>query len=170
MYVQDVTSRVIRPVKELKGFEKVALEPGESRTVTFELSKRAWAYYDVESRGWYTEEGEFRILAGASSQDIRLEETVYVTPVAKAKHTYTMNSVLGDFMNCPEVKEEITELKRICDSMFHTETGDDAQLGEGTADMMEAQSREMPLKSLPSFSDGKITREYLEGILKKVNH
>ncbi len=170
LYVQDVTSRVIRPVKELKGFEKVALEPGECRTVTFELSKRAWAYYDVESRGWYTEEGEFRILAGASSQDIRLEETVYVTPVAKAKHTYTMNSVLGDFMNCPEVKEEISELKRICDSMFHTETGDDAQLGEGTADMMEAQSREMPLKSLPSFSDGKITREYLEGILKKVNH
>lgn len=170
LYVQDVDSRVIRPVKELKGFEKIALEPGESKTVSFELSKRAWAYYDVEAKGWYAEEGEFRILAGASSQDIRLEETVYVTPVVKAKHTYTMNSVLGDFMDCPEVKEEIAELKRICDSMFHTESGDDAQLGEGTADMMEAQSREMPLKSLPSFSDGKITWEYLEEILKKVNN
>lgn len=170
LYVQDVDSRVIRPVKELKGFEKVALEPGESKTVRFELSKRAWAYYDVEAKGWYTEEGEFQILAGASSQDIRLEETVYITPVVKAKHTYTMNSVLEDFVDCPEVKEEIAELKRICDSMFHTESGDDAQLGEGTADMMEAQSREMPLKSLPSFSDGKITWEYLEGILKKVNN
>lgn len=169
LYVEDVVSRVIRPVKELKGFEKVALEPGESKTVTFALNKRAWAYYDVESKGWYTEEGEFRILVGASSQDIRLTETVYVTPVEKVRRKYSMNSVLGDLLECEEIKDEITELKRICDSMFHTETGDSSQLGEGTADMMEAQGREMPLKSLPSFSDGKVTWEYLEGLLKKLN-
>lgn len=169
LYVEDVFSRVIRPIKELRGFEKVALEPGESKSVTFELPKRAWAYYDVESKGWYTEEGEYRILIGASSQDIRLTETVYVIPVEKVKHKYSMSSVLGDLLDCEEVKDEIEELKRICDSMFDTETGDNAQLGEGTADMMEAQSREMPLKSLPSFSDGKVTWEYLEGILKKLN-
>lgn len=169
LYVQDVESRVIRPVKELKGFDKVALEPGESKTVTFELQKRAWAYYDVESRGWYTEEGEFRILIGASSQDIRLTETVYVTPVAKIKHKYSMNSVLEDLFDCEVVKDEIAELKQICDSMFDSDSGDQALLGEGMEDMMEAQGREMPLKSLPSFSDGKITWEYLEEILKKVN-
>lgn len=169
LYIQDVASRVIRPVKELKGFEKVALEPGESKTITFTLQKRAWAYYDVEAKGWYTEEGEFRILIGASSQDIRLTETVYVTPVEKVKRNYSMNSTLGDLLECEAAKKEIIELKRICESMFDAETEGDALLGEGMADMMEAQNNEMPLKSLPSFSDGKITWEYLEGILKKIN-
>lgn len=167
LYVQDVVSRVIRPVKELKGFEKVALVPGESKTITFTLGKRAWAYYDVESQGWFTEEGEFRILIGASSQDIRLQETVYVTPVQQIRHTYTMNTILGDLYHNEKVKEEIAELKHMCDSMFNT--GEDDTLGEGMADMMEAQTREMPLKSLPSFSDGKITREYVENILNKLN-
>lgn len=169
LYVQDVESRVIRPVKELKGFEKVALEPGESKTIIFTLSKRAWAYYDVESKGWYTEEGEFRILVGASSRDIRLSETVYVTPVARVKRKFSMSSTLGDLLECKEIKKEIAELKEMCDSMFESESDDNALLGEGMADMMEAQSREMPLKSLPSFSDGKITWEYLEGILQKLN-
>lgn len=169
LYVQDVKSCVIRPVKELKGFTKVGLEPGESRDITFSLSKRAWAYYDVNSKGWYTEEGEFRILIGASSRDIRLSETVFVTPVAKVKRKFSMNATLGDLLECKEIKEEIAELKRICDSMFDSESGDQALLGEGMADMMEAQSREIPLKSLPSFSDGKITWEYLEGILEKLN-
>lgn len=169
LYVQDVVSRVIRPVKELKGFEKVALEPGESKTVTFTLSKRAWAYYDTEAQGWYTEEGEFRILIGASSRDIRLTETVYVTPVEKVKRNYSMNSILGDLLECEEIKEEIAELKHMCDSMFDSDSAENPLLGEGMADMMEAQGREMPLKSLPSFTDGKVSLEYLEGILKKLN-
>lgn len=167
LYVQDVESRIPRPVKELKGFDKVALEPGESKTVTFTLGKRAWAYYDVESHGWYTEEGEFKILIGASSQDIRQQETVYITPVQKVKRTYTLNTILGDLYQNDAVKEEIAELKQMCDSMFDTQ-GEDL-LGEGMADMMEAQTREMPLKSLPSFSDGKISREYVEKLLEKVN-
>ena len=166
LYVQDVESRVSRPVKELKGFEKVALEPGESKIITFILNKRAWAYYDVEAHDWYTEEGTFKVLVGASSRDIRMEEAVYVIPVKKPKHTYSLNTVLGDLYENEMVKEEVAELKRICDSLFDVQ---DDILGEGMKDMMEAQTREMPLKSLPSFSDGRVTREYVEKIVEKLN-
>ncbi len=168
LYVQDVESTVPRPVKELKGFEKIALEPGESKTVTFELGKRAWAYYDVEGHDWYTEEGDFRILIGASSRDIRLSETVHVTPVKTVPRTYTMNACIGDLMKCPEIHEEVMRLKDICDSMFNSSEND--SLGESTKAMMEAQTREMPLKSVPSMSDGKVTLAELEAMLAKVNH
>ncbi len=167
LYVQDVESTVPRPVKELKGFEKIALKPGESKTVTFELGKRAWAYYDVEGHDWYTEEGDFRILIGASSRDIRLSETVHVTPVKTVPRTYTMNACIGDLLNCPEIREDMMRLKEICDSMFNSEEND--SLGESTKAMMEAQTREMPLKSIPSMSDGKVTLAELEAILSKVN-
>ena len=166
LYVQDVESRVSRPVKELKGFEKVALEPGESKIITFILNKRAWAYYDVEAHDWYTEEGTFKVLVGASSRDIRLEETVSVIPVKVPKHRYSLNTVLGDLYENEAVQEEVAELKRMCDSLFDVQ---DDILGEGMKDMMEAQTREMPLKSLPSFSDGKVTREYVEKIVAKLN-
>ena len=78
LYVSDVESTVFRPVKELRGFAKVHLEPGETRTVEFTLDMRDFAYYDVNAKDWVVEEGEFRILIGASSQDIRLEDVVYV--------------------------------------------------------------------------------------------
>ena len=168
LYVQDVESTVPRPVKELKGFEKIALNPGESKTVTFELGKRAWAYYDVEGHDWYTEEGDFRILIGASSRDIRLSETVHVTPVRSVPRTYTMSTSIGDLLNCPEIREDMLRLKEICNSMFNSEDND--SLGESTKAMMEAQTREMPLKSIPSMSNGKVTLEELEAILSKVNH
>lgn len=167
LYVQDVESKVLRPIKELKGFEKVGLMPGESKDVSFDLGKRAWAYYDVEAHDWYTEEGEFRLLVGASSQDIRLTETVYVVPCKKKKQIYTMSTILGDLYENPDVKQEIAELKKISDSMF--ESANQEALGEGMADMMEAQTREMPLKSLPSFSNGVISRAYLEELLNRLN-
>ena len=155
-------------IEELKGFEKIALNPGESKTVTFELGKRAWAYYDVEGHDWYTEEGDFRILIGASSRDIRLSETVHVTPVKAVPRTYTMSACIGDLLNCPEIHEDMMRLKEICDSMFNSEEND--SLGESTKAMMEAQTREMPLKSIPSMSDGKVTLAELEAMLSKVNH
>jgi len=72
LYVHDIRSQVIRPEKELKAFQKVHLEPGETKTVTFELSHAALAYYDTDRKGWLAEAGEFEILVGSSSQDIRV--------------------------------------------------------------------------------------------------
>jgi beta-glucosidase len=76
LYVRDVASRLRRPVKELKGFAKVALEPGESKRVTLALDRRAFAYWDPAYGRWVAEAGEFELLVGASATDIRLRATV----------------------------------------------------------------------------------------------
>ena len=66
-----MTASAIRPEKELKGFEKVQLAPDETKTVTMELDKRSFAWYNTELHDWYA-----AILVGASSRDIRLTETI----------------------------------------------------------------------------------------------
>jgi beta-glucosidase len=71
LYVRDVTARLARPPKELKGFAKVALEPGETSTVTLKLDRDALAYWDDARRSWVAEAGEFEVLVGGSSADIR---------------------------------------------------------------------------------------------------
>ena len=78
LYVKDVESTIFRPEKELKGFQKVYLEPGESKEIEFELDARSFAYYNVKISDWHVESGDFEILVGASSKDIRLAAKVYV--------------------------------------------------------------------------------------------
>ncbi len=70
VYVHDQESRLVRPSKELKGFVKVDLQPGETKTVTIPLDFRSFAYYDPAYRQWVTEDGQFDILIGASAADI----------------------------------------------------------------------------------------------------
>lgn len=67
VYVSDKHSKIERPVKELKGFSKTALKPGETRTVTVLLDSRAFSYYDVTSKGWKATPGDFEIIVGSSS-------------------------------------------------------------------------------------------------------
>lgn len=83
LYVSDCESTIYRPAKELKGFAKTFLEPGEEKTVTIELSKRAFAYYNVNIHDWHVESGDFAVLVGASSRDIKLEGKVNVQSTAK---------------------------------------------------------------------------------------
>lgn len=73
LYVNQAQPRLPRPVKELKGFHKVFLKPGEKQKVLIPLGRSAFAYYDPDKRGWLAEKGEFTILIGNSSRDIRLE-------------------------------------------------------------------------------------------------
>jgi len=73
LYVHDVKASIDRPEKELKGFAKVSLKAGESKTVSITLDKRAFSFYDVKTRLWIAEPGEYKILVGASSKDIRLK-------------------------------------------------------------------------------------------------
>jgi len=76
LYVHDHESTLVRPMKELKGFAKVALHPGETKTVTFSLDSRAFAYYHPGHHQWVTEEGQFDILIAASATDGRCSQTV----------------------------------------------------------------------------------------------
>jgi len=72
LYVRDLHSSLSRPDKELKGFRKIMLNPGEKKIVTFELEKDALSFYDPEKRAWVAEPGEFEFLLGSSSRDIKL--------------------------------------------------------------------------------------------------
>jgi len=72
VYVQDIASTLPRPVKELKGFQKVFLKAGEKKTLTVELNQSSFAFYDPGTRNWIAEKGDFKILVGSSSRDIRL--------------------------------------------------------------------------------------------------
>jgi beta-glucosidase len=76
LYVAPVNPPVVRPVKELKGFTKVYLAPGESKRVTINLDRRSLAYYDVSAHAWDAARGVYGILVGSSSQDIRLHGIV----------------------------------------------------------------------------------------------
>lgn len=76
LYVGDPVSKEERPIQELKGFEKVWLKPGESKTVTFRLNRESFQYFSEKQNAWTFEPGEFRLRIGASSRDIRQEATL----------------------------------------------------------------------------------------------
>jgi beta-glucosidase len=79
IYVQPIDPGVSRPVKELKGFAKVFLQPGEKQKVSVTLGENAFAYYDVGTRSWVAEKGDYKILVGGSSRDIPLTGDFHLT-------------------------------------------------------------------------------------------
>jgi beta-glucosidase len=85
LYVHQAQPGLPRPVKELKGFQKVMLKPGERRRVSIPLDQRAFAYYDPAKKGWVAEAGEFKILVGSSSRDIRLQDDFHLSTTTVEK-------------------------------------------------------------------------------------
>lgn len=78
VYVHDICSKEPRPLKELKGFEKVFLSPGEAKNISITLDETAFQYYRERKGEWKLESGQFEIWVGASSKDIRLKSEVFV--------------------------------------------------------------------------------------------
>jgi beta-glucosidase len=89
VYVHDVAASVLRPVKELKSFAKVALDAGETKTVSLTLDRTAFAYWDDGQHAWVAEAGEFEILVGSSSQDIRARAMLQITETVVFGGLYT---------------------------------------------------------------------------------
>jgi beta-glucosidase len=79
LYVHQANPSLPRPEKELKGFVKVFLDPGQSQTVSIPLDRSAFAYYDPAKHGWVAEEGDFTIEVGGSSRDIRLSADIHLS-------------------------------------------------------------------------------------------
>jgi beta-glucosidase len=76
VYVAEAHSKVPRPAKELKGFARISLKPGETKTTTVTLDGRAFSYYDAEAKKWHVDQDEYQILVGRSSADIELRGNV----------------------------------------------------------------------------------------------
>jgi len=169
LYVGDVESSVFRPVRELKGFEKIALEPGQTKTVTFTLSKRAFAYWNVQLSDWHVETGLFRIEIGRSSRDIVLSADVTVESTATVPMEVSVNSIFMDLMKNPKAMAVLEPLMRAANA--GTSDSDSDVANEAiTADMAEAMMRYSPLRSAVSFSDGKLTYDQLQAIVDQINN
>jgi len=163
LYVRDVKSSVIRPDKELKGFVKVELEPKEEKEVTFELDKRAFAYYNVEIKDWYVETGEFEILIGRSSRDIVLKDTVFVRSTKQIKRKYHINSTIGDILDDPSASVKFQNVLKQFASLFPQFSTE-----EGIMNFVEMM-KYTPLRGLIHFGGGKFTEEMLNDLLKELN-
>ncbi len=101
LYIRPRQARVARPVKELKGFDKVALAPGESKPVRFVLTAMDLAYYDPARGAWVAEPGLYDILVGASSRDIRVQATVELTQGLNAETRLDEESAVRAWMQHP---------------------------------------------------------------------
>lgn len=104
LYVADKESTIYRPEKELKAFKKVWLNPGETKEISLVLNKRAFAFYNVNVNDWCVESGDFDILVGASSADIKLSATVNVSGTTENIPDYSADAPVyysGNVQNVP---------------------------------------------------------------------
>lgn len=153
LYVSDVQSMVFRPVRELKGIAKVTLNPGETKTVTFTLDRRAFAYWHVKLHDWHVESGEFDIQIGRSSRDVALEKRVYVEGGAEAFEPVTLDTIFMDAMRIPGGK---AILQPMLDNLL-AGFGLDMEQGEVaesaiTTEMKAAMFDNMPMRGVLSFN------------------
>lgn len=162
LYVRDVESSVIRPEKELKAFEKVELKPGEEKTVTFTLDKRAFAYYNVQIKDWHVESGAFEVLVGSSSKDIKLKAFVNVKSTTELKKKFTRNSTMGDIMSGPIGA-------KVAEELLKATFGSDDNSSDSLGTDMSAMMKDMLLRSMVAFSGDKFNEEMLDSLLKELN-
>ena len=172
LYVGDQESTLLRPVRELKGFAKVLLQPGESREVSFTLDKRTFAVWNRQIHDWYVETGAFTIEVGSSSRDLPLKGTVEVESTTELPRHYTLDSIFMDIMADPKAKKILEPVIRNSMAVLAPDEGREQTEAAKEAiseDMNMAMMNYMPLRGMFSFGDGGISREELEEMLAKVN-
>lgn len=170
LYVGEKKSNVGRPVRELKGFTKVELQPGEEKTVSFVLDSRAFAYYEPKIHDWFVESGSYVIEVAASSRDIRLQEEVQVNGTRELPYHYTAISTIGSLQKTARGREVLENMMKQVASGGQDNavmTMDADSLGEGSEQMMQNMMMEMPLGALVGF--GVISMEQLEGMIGALN-
>ena len=164
LYIRDLTGSAIRPEKELKGFEKVFLEPGETKTVTMELNKRSFAWYNTELHDWFAASGDYEILVGASSRDIRLTETLHLNSSQRLTMHVHMNTTLGDLLRNPETAGAA---KKLIQKYLSGEAGSEAASEAVSEEMTMAMTDSMPLRALMWFAG--VSRKELDSVIEKLN-
>ena len=193
LYVNDVKSTVYRPEKELRGFKKVFLKAGEEKEVSIDLDKRAFAFYNVNAHDWQVETGEFRILVGASSRDIKLEKSVtvestdsYEVPdyslLAPAYYSADVNNITNEQFEAV-LGHEIPPCERDKSKpLTILNTIEDAADGKwggrlnrmlkkmlGEDNLASAVALQLPIKNFVSMSFGIFSPRMAEGLLVILN-
>lgn len=175
VYVHDQKSGLVRPEKELKGFAKVQLQPGETKSVSIQLDFRAFAFYHPEYKQWITENGEFDILIASSAADIRETLTVTLESTLSLPCILDKESTIREWMADPRGKAVFgsmyAQIEAMSRKLFGGEEpryGNEGGLGMDIMDMMN----DMPLVSVLMFQQGALTmpaEEMVEGLLMQAH-
>lgn len=171
VYVHDQKCTLVRPEKELKGFAKVDLKPGETKTVTINLDFRAFAFYHLEYKQWVTENGDFDLIIAASSADIRETLPVTLESTLKLPCIIDKETTIREWMVDPIGKlvfepffKEVEEKSR---KAFGAEAGSDDGIG---VDIM-MMFGDMPLGSVLLFMQNQLPKsadEIVDDLLEQV--
>ncbi len=174
VYVHDQESGLVRPKKELKGFAKVALEPGETKSVSIPLDFRAFAYYHPKYQQWITDDGEFDILIAASAADIRQVVTVRLESTLRLPCILDRESTIREWMDDRRGKTVFgpyyAQIQHEGQKTFGggESGGNKGSMGVDIMDMM----RDMPLVSVLMFMAKALPahpEDIVDGLLKQVH-
>jgi beta-glucosidase len=165
LYVSDRESRLVRPVKELKGFVKIALAPGQESFITFELNPRDFSYYDEAIGSWVAESGEFDVHVAASSQDIRLSDAVTMDAQQSWPVNFDERTTLREWIQYPETRAIIYTVVK---DFFMQNPA------EFEGDLMEFNIKndfflDFPMMKYVVVSEGGITEQQIADALKAAN-
>lgn len=171
LYVAPKGGTIIRPVRELKAFEKIELAPGETKKVQFTLDRRAFAYWSTQIHDWHVGSGEYEIQIGRNAQDIVLSHSVAVESEVHIPKVFDFNSTMGEILADPKGKAVLEQaMASMAGAEEAQEMGEQAQ-GDGGAinsEMMAAMMEGMPLRQLISFVPG-VTKDALNQLLMALN-
>jgi beta-glucosidase len=158
IYVAAPQGPVRTPVRELRAFRKVILEPGEARTLTFELDRRAFAYYDINGKRWAVTQGEYGIEVGRSANDIAARSTIDLDGDAGRLAQLTLTSTVEEWFTHPVVGPLLTQ--GFSASMTEEQRAAAKEMEEG----MKMVSS-MPMNQFVKFPGVPITNEALEQLI-----
>ncbi|NMB58479.1 MAG: glycosyl hydrolase, partial [Chloroflexi bacterium] len=171
VYVHDRECSLARTEKELKGFAKVFLEPGETKTVSIKLDFRAFSFYNVEYKQWITETGEFDILIAASSTDIRHKLTVRLESTLDLPCVLDIESTIREWVTDRRGNAVLTPLIKNIVEMNRQSFGDDQEKDATGMDTME-MFYDMPLVSVLMFNQKFLSmppEEMVEDLLRQAH-
>ena len=166
LYVAPVNSEVPRPVRELKGFEKIALEPGEKKTVAFALDDRAFAVWNADLHCWDVPDGAYRIQICRNAREVILETEVQVKNTKRPRQKYTANTCMGELFADPKAQQILGQMMGNNEQAKEME---EKSQGEAISqEMLAAMMQDMPLRQLISFVPG-MTWDAVNGLLAALN-
>ncbi|HHV09193.1 MAG TPA: glycosyl hydrolase [Clostridiales bacterium] len=167
LYVGCEGGSIIRPLKELRGFEKLELMPGESKEVTFTLDKRAFAYWNTTLHDWHVETGAYKIMVGRSSRDIVLEQEIQVDSTVKVPRVYSYASTIGDIMADPDKAGIISGLMSNMGGRREAAAEVPQQNDAISPEMVQAMMQGMSLRNILTFTG--MPKEVFDNLIIELN-